>query len=256
MSPRKRRLIVNADDLGRTPGINSGVFEGHRRGVVSSATLMVALPWAAAAVTEAARSPGLGLGLHLTLTGAPPTLAPERVPSLVDSGGRLPPRPEALGAADPAEVLAEVRSQLDRFRVLVGRMPTHLDSHHHAHRVPVVLEAVVAVAREHGLPVRRASPEVGRRLRRAGVGTTDLFVDRFFGAGARLETLLEVIAELPAGLTEVMCHPGRVDVELRADSSYVDEREREIEILTDPEVRRALVAEGIELVDFGAACVC
>ena len=245
-------LIVNADDLGRTPGINAGIFEAHRQGLVTSATLMVGFKAAAAAAAEWAAHPDLGVGLHVALTGGgAPTLPAVEVPSLLDAGGRLPPRPGPLAAARHAEVLAEVRNQLRLFRELTGRSPTHLDSHHHAHRLPVVLDALVTVAREEDLPVRNASPAVGERLRAAGVATTGAFVERFFGAEARLDVLAEVLAAAGPGVTELMCHPARVDDELRAGSSYAEERERELAVLTDPAARRMAEAAGLCLVHFG-----
>lgn len=253
MTAPGKLLIVNADDLGRTPGINAGIFAAHRRGVVTSATLMVGFPAAAEAARDWAAHPSLGVGLHVTLTGGRPTLPPDEVRSLVDREGRLPRQPAGLTGADRGEVLAEVRHQLARFRALTGRLPTHLDSHHHSHRLPVVLDALVTVAQETGLPVRNASPQVAERLRRAGVATTDAFVERFFGTGARLEVLLEVLAALPAGVTELMCHPAHVDDGLRAESTYLDERERELEVLTHPEARGAIAAGGIRLVHFGTA---
>lgn len=246
-----RRLIVNADDLGRTPGINHGVFEAHRRGVVTSATLMVNYPAAAQAAALAAESPRLGIGLHLALTGGVPTLSPAEVPTLVDAGGRLPPRPEGLAGADPREILAEARAQLRRCRALLGRLPTHLDSHHHSHRLPAVLDAVVAIARETGRPVRGASPETRERLRREGVATTDHFVEDFYGEGATLDGLIGILRSLPEGTTEIMCHPAVVDPELRSGSSYAEPRARELGVLTDRRVRRALEQAGIRLVHFG-----
>ncbi|HLF57967.1 MAG TPA: carbohydrate deacetylase [Thermoanaerobaculia bacterium] len=251
-SGRARRLIVNADDLGRTPGVNAGIFEAHRRGIVTSATLMVGFPAAEAAARALPEHPRLGVGLHVTLTGAAPTLPAVAVPSLVDGRGRFPAKPEDLSASEPAEIAAEARRQLELFRELTGRMPTHLDSHHHSHRHPLVLAAIVELAREHALPVRSSSPEVGRRLRAAGVATTDRFVERFFGAGVRVDVLVEILAALEPGTTELMCHPARIDDELRASSSYVDARERELAVLTDPVVRERIDALGIELVDFGS----
>ena len=248
---RDRLVIVNADDLGRTSGINAGIFAAHRDGVVSSATLMVASPAAEEAAAALPDHPELGVGLHVTLTGSVPTLPAARVPSLVDAGGRLPRRPVGLAGAAAAEVAAEVRSQLERFRELTGRLPTHLDSHHHSHRMPVVLEALVEVAREHRLPVRNASPAVGRRLREAGLATTDAFVERFFGEEARLEVLLEVLRGLGKGATEVMCHPAHPDETLRAESTYAAERERELAVLTDPAAREALAELGLRLGHFG-----
>lgn len=251
MTSGQRVLIVNADDLGRTAGINAGIFGAHARGVVTSATLMVGFEAAREAAAELARYPGLGVGLHVTLTGATPLSPPERVPSLVDARGRFPAKPEGHGVLDPAEVRAEVEAQLARFRSLTGRWPTHLDSHHHSHRLPVVREVLIELAREHGLPVRNTSPEVGARLRTAGVATTDAFNERFFGPEATLEVWLEIIAGLAPGCTELMCHPAELDDELRASSGYVDERERELAVLTHPEARRALVARGVRLAHFG-----
>lgn len=251
MNAGERVLIVNADDLGHSTGINAGIFTAHEHGIVTSATLMVGLPAAREAAESLVHHPGLGVGLHITLTGSCPLLPPERVPSLVDANGRFPAKPDGHGALDPAEVRIEVEAQLERFRALVGRLPTHLDSHHHSHRLPVVREVVIALAREHRLPVRRTSAAVGERLREAGVRSTDAFVERFFGPGVTLETLLEILAELAPGTTELMCHPGRVDANLHASSSYVHEREQELDLLTRPEVRQALTLHGVRLAHFG-----
>lgn len=250
MTANEILLIVNADDLGRTSGLNHGIFEAHRRGIVTSATLMVAYAAAAEAAAELAALPELGVGLHVALTGGPPVLPASRLPSLVDGEGRLPRKPDGLGGADPGEVLAEVRAQFDRFLALTGRLPTHLDGHHHCHRVPAVLEAVVAVAGEHGLPVRDAGPPIRPRLEEAGIVTTDRFLDRFYGDEVRLEALLEMLDGLEPGSTELMCHPGRVDEELRAGSGYTVEREVEIDLLCHPEVLRAVRRPGIRLANW------
>ena len=220
-----KRILFNADDLGRTVGINDGIFEAHRRGVVKSATLMVgfdAARDAARRLREEAELHGLGVGLHVTMTGARPTLPPERVPSLVDAAGNLPRKPDLLVNARFEDVMAEARNQLDIFRRLTGRLPTHFDSHHHSHREPVVLEAVVALAKEHDLPVRRSSDVLAERFRVEGLASTDSFVESFFDAGATVAHLLEVIASAARSAVasvEVMCHPGFADPALRFESS-------------------------------------
>jgi len=246
----QKRLIVNADDLGRTPGINAGIFEAHDKGVVTSATLMVNYP-AASAVAELSRSaPGLGIGLHVALTGGPSALPPEQIPSLLDASGHLPAKPEGLGGARLEHVLLEARAQLRRFRELMGRDPSHLDSHHHSHRLPVVLDALVTLSWETGLPVRNASPATLDRLRAEDIRTTDAFVESFFDQGATLDNLMKILDGLGPGSTELMCHPAHVDDELRRTSSYADARERELAVLTDREVRQALQALGIRPATF------
>ena len=245
-----KRLIVNADDFGRTSGINRGIVTAHRQGIVTSATLMVAYAPAAEAAALAWEHPGLGVGLHVALTGGPPVLPPERLSSLVDAKGLLPAKPEGLGRAKPDEVLAEARAQLRRFRDLVKRDPTHFDSHHHSHRTPAVLEALLTLAWETGLPVRCASPDMRDRLRRENVRTTDAFVEDFFDQQVLLPTLLRIVDEVPVGTTELMCHPAVVDDELRRSSGYAEMRAKELELLTHREVRQAVQAMGIKLIHF------
>jgi hypothetical protein len=246
-----KRLIVNADDLGRTAGINRGVVEAHRRGIVTSATVMVNYPSAREVAAIARENPDLGLGLHVQLTGGPSSLPPERLRSVVDAEGRLPSKPEGLRDPDPAEVLAEARAQLARFQEILGRLPTHFDSHHHSHRTPAVFEAVLALGKETGRPVRNPSPEMADRLRREGVATTDHFVEEFFADHATLEGLLDILGRLSPGSTELMCHPAVVDDELRASSGYAEPRARELMVLTHEDAKRAVREAGIELVHFG-----
>ncbi len=246
-----KRLIVNADDFGRTPGINAGIVEAHRRGIVTSATLMVNFAASAEAADLARETPSLGVGLHLALTGGKPTLPVDQVLSLVDGHGLLPGKPDGLVGARPAEILAEARAQLQRFRKLLGRNPTHFDSHHHAHRLPDVCEALITLSWETGLPVRHAAPWMEQRFRQEGIPTPNAFMESFFDQGATAEDLLKILCQVGPGVTELMCHPARVDDELRASSSYAEVRDREREILSHPETRAAVQSLGIRLVHFG-----
>lgn len=255
MPAAARRLIVNADDFGRTQGINEGVIEAHARGIVTSATLMVGYETARDAARSARAHPALGIGLHVALTGGRPVCDPATVPSLVDASGRFPAKPEGLGGARADDVAREIAAQLERFLAWVGRLPTHLDSHHHSHRLPLVRDAVIAIARAHDLPVRNASRAVGEALTTAQVPTTDVFVEDFFGENVTVETLVRIIESLRPGVTEVMCHPARIDDALRQGSSYVDARAAELEALIDPRVRAALERSGVALTSFGALCV-
>ncbi len=246
------RLIVNADDLGRTSGVNAGIFEAHRSGIVTSATLMVNGLAAAEVPALSATSPKLGIGLHLQLTGGSPRLPPGRLPTLTDRNGLLPASPGPLLEADPAEILAEARAQLAYFRELMGRDPTHVDSHHHAQRVPAVFAAVVALAKETDRPVRLAEPSMAELLHRERIRTSDRFEDGFYGEAATLETLLGILGTLPVGTTELMCHPAIIDHELRRTSSYIAPRARELEVLTSDAARAAVMAAGVELTSFAA----
>jgi predicted glycoside hydrolase/deacetylase ChbG (UPF0249 family) len=277
-------LIVNADDFGRTPGVSAGVLRAHREGIVTSATVMVNLPAAEAATRRArAEAPDLGLGVHLNLTAGQPVLPAEDLPDLVDNGGRfhpirrLVPRLEEINLD---RVRVELVAQIERFRAW-GRPPTHLDAHHHSlYLAPRLFRVLVALAAHYDLPIRYPWPRrlsavadldelamahrvepadlprivTGCRavLAESGTPTTDRCIISFYGAGATLPHLLELIAGLPEGTTELMCHPGEADAALQESSGYAQQREAELDILTDPEVRGTLAAEGVELVDFSA----
>src|SRR6185436_19987864 len=118
-----------------------------------------------------------------------PVSSPEQIPTLVGGDGRLPASPEGLMRAQLRDVLVEARAQLQRFRKLLGRDPTHLASHLHVHHLAVVLQAVITLAWETGLPVRSLSSEMRTRLRRERIATIDHEVDEFEGGRATVEDL-------------------------------------------------------------------
>ena len=242
-----KRLIVNADDLGRSAAVNRGAMEAHRRGIVTSASLCVNFLAASEVPALVEQAPTLGIGLHLTFSGAPPVLAPERIPTLVAEDGLLPAAPEGVDRARPDEVLAEARAQLRRFHELMGRPPTHLDTRQHAHRRPVPLEAVLTLAWETGLPVRNASRDVHERLRREGIRSTDQVAEEFYGEAATLDTLVTLLGGLPLGTTELMCRPALGEDAAAATSP----RAGGLDALTHREARQILQAAGVRLIHFG-----
>ena len=245
-----KRLIVNADDLGRTHGINSGIFEAHDRGIVTSATAMVNYPGIHEAAELSKAHPKLGIGLHVALTGGRAASPVDAIPTLVDREGKQPPKPEALGTPRAEEIDAEVDAQFRKFVDVFGRRPTHLDSHHHSHRRPDVFAAICGIAVREGLPVRNAGGSMGADLKVRGIRTNDAFEESFFDAGVSADHLLSIIEALHEGSTEIMCHPAHEDAELAASSSYAAVRVRELAALCDPRVRQAIERGGIRLVTF------
>jgi hypothetical protein len=247
-----KRLIVNADDFGRSAGVNAGVLEAHARGIVTSATVMVLETAAARGIRDSAeRARGLSIGLHFALTGSGRTAAAARdVPNLAPGGLFPRTREELPHRLPPEEILLELEAQIGIFEILARKPPSHLDSHHHVALHPSVAPVFAAVAKKRSIPVRAASDEARRSLRAAGVRTPDRFVDSFYAQGATFEELERILSGLSEGTTELMCHPGRADQDLRQGSTYVDEREWEIEVLCDPNIRALVRAQKIELVGF------
>ncbi len=265
-----RQLIVNADDLGYSPGVTAGILQAHLQGIVTSTSAIVTLPGAAEALRRArAEAPALGIGLHLTLTAGQPVAPPTAIPDLTDADGRfhswraLAPLLPRISAD---QIALEFRAQIDRFLELSGHLPDHLDSHHHvAYRNRVTLAALAELATEFALPVRwpdrqPASPVgdapdlsdmIALRTRHI-LRTPDHFEPHFFGEQATLGDLLILLATRPEGTTELMCHPGLVDNLLIQNSSYAAPRARELAALTHSSAQELIQSEQIELVTFEA----
>jgi chitin disaccharide deacetylase len=250
--PATRRLIVNADDFGLTAGVSRGILRAHREGLVTSATVLASLP-PQPELDAAAAGAGLGLGLHFNLTWGHPVSPAGTVPSLVDAEGRFGRDLAALQErARPDDVRRECETQIEVFSRRFGRPPTHLDSHHHVHRVPRVMDAVVDVVLAARLPLRSQDAGFREGLRRHGIATTDHFLgDAQVEPYWTTERLLDQLATLPLGVTELMCHPGVFDEDL-AYSRYGRQREVELAALCDLEARATVQRLDIRLCHFGA----
>jgi predicted glycoside hydrolase/deacetylase ChbG (UPF0249 family) len=218
-----RHLIFNADDLGASEGINRGIIETHAAGVVTSASLMTTGRAAAEAAALAREHPGLAVGLHWDVWGED-----EREFDLTDE----------------VAVRRELERQLEDFVSLMGRPPTHLDSHKHAHHEGTAPRAFSEVAAQLGVPVR-------------GDGRVQ-YVGGFYAQWEWQVTQLEYVSvEFLQGLlateavsdwTEIGCHPGYRSPGF--SSPYEYEREAEIRTLTDPRVRETIEELGLELVSY------
>ena len=228
---RSRALIVNADDFGQSAGINRGIIEAHEHGIVTSASLMVRWPAAAAAAAYARSRPALSVGLHVDLG------------EWTYRRGAWMALYERVDLADSDAVDREVGAQLERCRDLLGSNPTHLDSHQHVHRRAPARAILQRLTEQLDVPLRDFSPSV----RHCG---------DFYGQGARGESMPHLIApsaliallrRLPHGVTELGCHPGYAD---DLDTMYRDERAVELHALCDRGIRRIIADEEISLVSF------
>jgi chitin disaccharide deacetylase len=216
-------LVVNADDFGACAGVNRGIMEAHRRGIVTSASLMVGMPGSEEAARLARKCPALSVGLHVQF-----------------GDGRRGP---VANLADTAACRESLCAQLVRFTGLMGRPPTHLDSHHHVHTRPELLPHFKEMAELHGAPLRECS----------GVR----YCSRFYGQWAgehhpervSVSDLIQILAtDVGEGVTELGCHPGCADPALA--SSYRIERQLELSTLCDGRVRGFLDDRGIALIGF------
>ena len=277
-----RRLIVNADDFGLTAGVNRGILESHERGVVTSTTVMACGSQFEGASSLAARAPRLGVGCHVVLVDGRPTLEPDQVPSLIaNSSGSFRASLArfamlaAAGRIDSGEVESEVTAQIKKLQA-AGIAVSHLDSHKHTHMFPAVLRGMLRAARNCGVRAIRNPFEplvfahfgpwkrqfqlrvLGRfrssfqkSLADAGGGTTDGCVGIAATGGLTKETFQQMVEHLPDGTWEFVSHPGYNDKDLDGVNTRLrSSRERELAILTSPEVKDLLRREGIALISY------
>jgi predicted glycoside hydrolase/deacetylase ChbG (UPF0249 family) len=144
---------------------------------------------------------------------------------------------------DIAAVAGEVSRQLADFHRLVGGNPTHLDSHQHVHRAEPVHSLLSVMASALGIPLRHYHDSIsycGSFYGQYGKGEP-------YAEAISPEGLINLLATLPPGITELGCHPG-LDADF--DSVYMNERTQEVQALCDARVRAALIAEDIELRSF------
>lgn len=288
---RVKSLIVNADDLGWTEGVNRGIVDAHRKGLVTSASLLANGEAFEDALRVRSDCPELGIGVHLNLSDGLPTAPAKAVASLLDEGGKLSGGPESLllrlasRSLKVAEVEAEWDAQIAKVRE-AGVAPTHLDGHKHVQMLPGLFEAALRLAKRHGIRAIRVSHEASslrsrltggkgqkagvvlkqgvlarglkllardaRKLaERAGIATPDYFCGIAQTGVLTREGVEQLLSSLPEGTTELMCHPGYVDADLQRSATRLqDSRRSELDILTDPGIRKLVATRGIRLINF------
>ena len=286
-----RNLIVNADDLGWTDGVNRGIADAHRQGLVTSTSLLANGRAFDSALDVARGNPALGVGVHLNLSDGPPTASPENVRGLLNEMNCLEDGPETLllriasRSLPLEEIEREWDAQMQKVRE-AGIHPTHVDGHKHVQMLPGLFEIAVRLAKKHGIRAIRVSheesklravlatggeqktgvvlkqgvqarglkllaPDAREMANRQGLVTTDYFCG-IAQTGVLHRTGVERLLEsLPDGTTELMCHPGYFDDALHASPTRLQEsRQTELQILTDPALRKLVATRGIRLISY------
>ncbi|HKW33981.1 MAG TPA: ChbG/HpnK family deacetylase [Candidatus Acidoferrum sp.] len=250
-----KNLIINADDLGWTDGVNRGILDAFRGGIVTSTSVLANGAAFAEAVKTAKSAPRLAVGVHLNLSDGAPTADRERVTSLLNDDGAFADGPEGLllkrarGVLVLDEVEEEWDAQIQKVRD-AGIRPTHLDGHKHVHMLPGLFEIGLRLAKKHGIEAIRVSLEESslrtalafgsqdragvvmkqgvqarglkllarsarKQAARMGIATADYFCGIAQTGELTLKGVGQLLKNLPEGTTELMCHPGYADEALQ-----------------------------------------
>lgn len=226
-----KKLIVNADDFGQSKGINNGIIKAHEHGIVTSASLMVRYPAAMEAAQYSKKNDKLGIGLHIDLG------------EWICKEGWWQALYEVVDLNDSTAVEEEIKNQLQSFYNIMGRPPTHIDSHQHLHLKEKVRPMFIQLAKELNITLRRCSELVnycGNFYGQCKDGSP-------FHQAISVNGLKDIMLKLPEGITELACHPGlNNDIE----TMYKHEREIEVNTLCDSSIKEAISNCDIELCSF------
>ena len=225
------KLINNADDFGYSNAINYGIIDSHKYGILTSTTIMAGMPGFEHAVELAKKNPGLGIGVHCTLTCGKPVLNSHK--TLVDEFGyfkKLSFYENIETSVDDEEVYLEWKAQIEKV-IQAGIKPTHLDSHHHIHTFKNNTKIIIRLAKEYGLPVRNSyqNPDV---YRKEGVRCNDILLDPWKRNEEKIKKSSDItksiVSEVKEVLTEnkdlevieFMWHPAYMDIHIMEGSGF------------------------------------
>lgn len=257
-----RLLIINADDFGMCHSTTAAIFRSITEGIVGSTTLMVPCAWAPQAMHLLRQSPQISFGVHLTVIGDNrdyrwrPLTSQEEVSSLVDESGYFYSSDrvdEFFATAKLDEVELEFRTQIEA--VLTANLkPTDLDWHAlRIQRRPEIFDIMFKLAGEYALALRVRERDLIDKVQRQGLPCNDYdFLDSYLlGSDGKSERFIQLLRELPAGLSEWAVHPGFANDELvaiEADGAAV--RQADFDSMLSTEVREVIQQEGIILLDY------
>ncbi len=238
----EKYLIMNADDFGLSPAVSEGIIQAVRFGTISSVSLMVNMPGFKHAVQLARQYSSLSVGLHFNPTYGKPVSPPSTVPSLIDSTAYFS-RNTDLWVEDDIET--ELTAQWKKL-IRTGIHPSHIDSHHHIKRFQEVKQAMVSLAINKGIPMRRMTPTMAV----PSTSSTDYLISGDYSGQDGLTRLLGHLKTIAYGVTELVCHPGLVDEILIKTSSWTYRRENELRVFLDHRVKLALKMHHILLIGY------
>lgn len=277
-----KKLIINADDFGLHKNVNGGIINGYQEGCITSTSIMPGGRAFEQAVSLAAGCPELGVGVHLTLVAEKTVVDPSKVKTLVDSYGLLPAgysefmNKYILGKLDFSEIKTELDAQIAKV-FKTGIKITHLDSHQHLHVLPGILDIVIDLSRKYNISALRIPCEphffiggypakFGRMVSRMGLSylaqrakikarkqgliTPDHFFGMLAGGNMRQDYLLNIVDNLPEGVSEIMVHPGNDDIELGKSFTWQYHWQQELTAVKSLELKTHLADNKIKLISF------
>lgn len=271
----KRRLIVNADDFGESLEVNKGIIEAHRNGIVTSTSLLTNMPAFEHALTCIKDAPTLDVGIHLNVhRGIPITTCTylTRNGEFLSNSLSLLFRSYINKRCAKKEIFQEFEAQIKK-ALSAGVRISHLDTDKHLHTLPFIFDIVLTLAERYNIPTVRLPYEsftfssflnpsqLHKTIVMALFAPLNTYLlkksackgpDYFYGVSSSkkfsVTNVMKLFSMLRPGVTELSCHPGHPP---KSIENYIDAyRQKELQTLTDPELRAFVAEHGIVLSTF------
>lgn len=256
-----KELIINADDLGATPGINKGIIEGYQAGIITNVSLLVNMPGYNDAIRLIHQNPKLSVGIHLNITCGLPISSPDKISTLLNEKGyflkwyplvnRL-----LLKRIDLNQIYLEFKAQIEKL-ISDGITPIHMDTHQYMHVYPEIFKILIALSKEYNIYKIRYPDERFKFInsfsfsffnkqnfkkillslllsfllrictpRKILIKNGILIPNNFIGivnmnSQKTLLSFENMLQSVKEGVNEIVCHPGYIDDELIKLTPYI-----------------------------------
>lgn len=243
------KVIFNADDFGLSQGVNLGIMEAFKNGVVRSTTIMAGMAGFDHAAALAKENPGLKIGIHLTLTGGRSVGGVYK--TITDEDGnflKLSTFTDKIKKINLKEVEKEFEAQIQKV-LSAGIEVDHFDSHHHVHTLAGIEDIYLKLAKKYNKKIRFQKKEL-LNGEYTDLQTTDGFTESFYAENVTVDHLKQIISEQTGESLEIMCHPAYVDYDLYQSSSYYIKRIMELHVLTGVELKDYLTQNHIQICSY------
>ncbi len=231
-----KRVLLRADDLGYSTGVNMGIAEAVRFGLVKSVNIMVNMPMADEGIREL-KGENVCLGLHCNISNGYSLAEPAKIPSLVtEDGAFLPSRAYYQFAEDVVnleEAVLELELQYQKFLEIVGEKPHFIDNH--SVSTPNFLKAICIIANRYGLKLC-----LGNNGDISYVGKSRIYT--ICESDRKDYDPWKILTERLARITEdtyllMILHPGYLDDYLRVHSSLLENRIKDLDAACNPDLK-------------------
>ena len=277
-----KKLIINADDFGLTNGINKGVILAHKKGILTSATLIPNMPAFKEAIILAKENKTLGIGIHLNIIRGKPVSDPQKVETLLNNKGNFltiyPFLKKFISRKiNIKEIEYEFSAQIEKV-LKEGIEITHFDSEKHIHSLPAIMRIVIKLAKKYEIPRIRFINEfclsfdiralkagiisyLNKKMKKEILKAGILIPDKFYGicesGKMNVKKFKKILSNISPGITEIMTHPGIIDADykkIEQEYGYYylgKEREEELKALTSTDLKNIIEKENIQLINYG-----